>query len=436
MEKKDKISDIPTYSKLQNDIDGFSMLGNFMSLFKGFSPKDSSLNEALSKFTDLKKETEHFLKLPDKFNDFYSVKGWIAHETINTPIMELAIDWAEKGDIIKGEEILSDYFTSPEINFLLSRFRVLPEFSKRFDLIKNAYCDTLEKRYNSCIPVILMVIDGITNDISKSKGFFSEQTDLSAWDSIAAHSTGLKSIRDIFNETRKKTNEEEIFLPYRNGILHGRDINYGNKYVAGKYWSTLFALNDWAQALIKQKNNPPVVEKPKTVKENLQLIRQTLKENKEHKNWYKKITKDIENWKPRVFESTEFNYVNFKDFTPEKEVINILENWRSKNYGKIATQKYYFGSNEINFGKEAGKIRTDFENLDLIDYKVLSIKDETPAISKILVEINYSNQNKNFNRSIIFRMICKTLDDKTGVNGQQNLKWTFIDSFIYGLTNN
>ena len=433
MAKKNKISEIPSYSKLQKDVDGFSMLGNFLRIFTVFSSKDSSFKQALSKLPDLKKRTEHFLELPDKFNDYFSDKGWIAHESMNTPIMEQAIDLAEQGDLAKGEEILSNHFTSPDINWLLNRFRVLPEFSIRYDLIKNAYQDTLEKRYNSSIPVILMVIDGITNDISKSKGFFNNQTDLSAWDSIAAHSTGLKSIRDIFNETRKKTNNDKIYLPYRNGILHGRDINYGNKYVAGKCWCTLFALNDWVQALVKQKKNPPVIENPKTIKENLKEIGQVLKDYNEHKNWHKKITTDIENWKPRKFEASSFDSLAFKNFSPEKEAFDLLINWQAKNYGKIALQKHYFGNQEINIGKEAGKIRNVFEDKELKDFKILSIKDETPAISEITVEINYVIQNQSFKKSIIFRMICKALDGRTGINGQPNVKWTFIDSFIYGL---
>jgi hypothetical protein len=433
MTKKDKISDIPSYSKLQKDVDGFSMLGNFLRVFTIFSSKDSSFKEALSKLPELKKQTEHFLELPDKFNDYFSDKGWIAHESMNTPIMEQAIDLAEQGDFKKGEEILSNYFTSPDINWLLNRFRVLPEFSIRYNLIENAYQDTLERRYNSSIPIILMVIDGITNDVSKSKGFFNDQTDLSAWDSIAAHSTGLKSIRDIFNETRKKTNKDEIYLPYRNGILHGRDINYGNKYVVGKCWCTLFALNDWAQALLKQKKNPLIIEKPKTVKENLQEIGQVLRDYNEHQKWHKKITTDIENWKPREFETSSFDTLTFENFSPEKEVVNLLINWKAKNYGKIALQKHYFGSQEINIGKEAGKIRSDFKDKELKEFKILSIKDEAPAISEITAEINYLIQNKSFKKSIIFRMICKASDGRAGINGQPNVKWTFIDGFIYGL---
>jgi len=343
------------------------------------------------------------------------------------------MEFAAQGDIQKGEDILSNYFTSSEINWLLNRFRVLPEFSIRYNLITTAYQNTLERRYDSCIPILLMVIDGVTNDISKSKGFFNDQTDLSAWDSIAAHSTGLKALRDIFNTTRKKTNTDEIFMPYRNGILHGRDVNYGNKYVAGKCWCTLFALNDWAQALQKQKVNPPVIEKPKTMKENLQDIAQTFKKYDEHRKWHKTINEELANWQPRNNENGLLEFQSFQDFTPEKEVYELLINWRDRNYGKIAGQKHYFGSESINFGKEAGKIRRDFEDKVLQNFTILTVRDEAPAISEITAQIKYTIQKQLFTKEIIFRMICKGVNGKTGINGQKNIKWTFIDNFIYGL---
>lgn len=432
MKKKDKISDIHSFSKLKKDVDGFTTLGNFLKIFTVFSSKNSSFKEALSKLPELKSQTESFLQLPDKFNDYFSNKGWIAHESMNMPVMEKAINLAAHNDFARAEETLAEHFTSPDINWLLNRFQVLPEFSIRYSLVTVAYQNTLEKRYDTSIPLLLMIIDGVTNDISKSKGFFSDNTDLSAWDSIAAHSTGLKAIRDIFNTTRKKTNTEEIYLPYRNGILHGRDVSYGNKYVAGKCWCTLFALNDWAQALQRQKNNPPVIEEPKTIKDNLRDIGQTLRDYKEHKTWHKKITADIENWKARAFDDFYFERLDFSEYSPEKEVNDLLINWKEKKYGKIAAQKHYFGT-DVNLGKEAGKVRRDFEDKQLQNFKFLSIRDEAPAISEVTAEIHYYIDSKPFTKEIVFRMICKAPDGRAAVNGQFHAKWTFIDNFIHNL---
>ena len=435
MTQKEKISDNPSYSKLRTDVNGFSMLGRIIKIFSFFGPKNSELKETLSKLSELSKQTEHFLQLPDKFNNYFSKSGWIAHESMNTPIMEKAIELANKNNLEQAENELADYFTSPQIDWLLNRFKTSPELVLRYKLIKLAYQDTLEKRYYSAVPLLLIIIDGIVNDISKSKGFFTDTTDLTAWDSIAAHSSGLTSIRDIFNTTRKKTNYDEIFLPFRNGILHGRDLKYDNKYVVGKCWCTLFAIFDWKQALQKQKDNPPIPEKKLTLKESLSALKKTINDYQKHKVSHNQLMKEIEEWKPRQINQSEIKSVDFKKFSPEKEVENLFKNWQNKNYGKIAEQKYYFGTKDVNLGKEAGKIRVELADKELKEYQIISIKDEAPAISVIIVKIKYKYNDIYLEKEISLRMICKTENGQTAINGQENIVWSFITGFMYNLYN-
>ena len=80
----------------------------------------------------------------------------------------------------------------------------------------------------------------------KRRGFFAEEVDLQAWDSIAAYSKGLNVLVSIFQKGRKTTRIKPIFLPYRHGIIHGMDLGYDNKVVAAKTWAALFATRDWA----------------------------------------------------------------------------------------------------------------------------------------------------------------------------------------------
>lgn len=258
MNKEEKIANLPSYKKAHNDFKGAHTIGKIIKLFNFFGIKDKGLNDAFAELPKLK-DVENIISLPDRFNSQFANIGWIAHESMNPTLLEKAVDLAESGQKEKAEKILSEYFTSTEINWLQHRFRVLPAFSIRLDLIEKAYKDTLEERFHSCVPLLLTIIDGAVNDISKSKGFFSENTELKAWDSIASHSSGLTAIKEIFNAPRKKTNTEEIFLPYRNGILHGRDLKFDNKHIVGKCWSTLFAINDWARALKEEKENPPIL---------------------------------------------------------------------------------------------------------------------------------------------------------------------------------
>ncbi len=433
MEEKEKIADLPSYSKIRKDIQGANVIGKVVKFLSFFGIKNDGLNEAFSKIPNLKKEVEHLSTLPDRFNSHFAKLGWISHESMNSPLMEKAVKLADKDDIQKAEDILSDHFTSTQINWLQHRFKVLPEFSIRFNLIKRAYEDTLEGRFHSCVPILLLVIDGVVNDISKSKGFFTETTDLTAWDSIAAHGSGLTAIRDIFNTTRKKTNTDEIYLPYRNGILHGRDLKFDNKYVVGKCWSTLFAINDWAKALKEQKENPPTPETQPSLRESLRDLKKTIIEHNEWKIEHEKTLKEIENWKPRTKSELSLNPSDFRKFSPEKQAFDLAQNWLNKNYGKIAIQMYRIGDKEINVGVEAGKIRRELNNKILKGFRITKIKDDKPAISEVTMNITYDLNGKEMNKEIVMRMICKSPYGEIGINGQEDIAWEFIDNFFYRL---
>ena len=52
---------------------------------------------------------------------------------------------------------------------------------------------------------------------------------------------------------RKKTRQERIEIPDRNGIMHGMDLNYGNGLVAAKTWGILFAVGEWANDVQKER---------------------------------------------------------------------------------------------------------------------------------------------------------------------------------------
>jgi hypothetical protein len=425
-----KIIDLPSYAKTHNEFKGAHIIGRIIKVLGFLGVKNKKINAAFEKLPN-RKEIEHLLSVPDRFNTQFSTIGWIAHESMSFPTMEKALELAENGNKEKAEILLANHFTSTEIKWLRHRFKVLPQFSIRYNLIERAYLDTLEKRYYSVVPLLLIIIDGVVNDISKSKGFFADNTEIKAWDSIAAHSSGLTAIKNIFNASRKKTNQDEIFLPYRNGILHGRDINFGNKFVVGKCWSTMFAINDWARALKDEKENPPVIEKQLSFKESLKELNKTLIEHAKWKKEHKITLQKLEDWKPRINPSIAPE--TFKKFSPEKEAYNIAENWKNKNYGKIAKQIHRFSDKEINISVEAGKVRNELQNKILKKFQIIRIKDEAPAISEITMRINYEINSEEKEADVVMRMICKSPFGEIGINGDDDLAWEFIDNFFFKL---
>jgi len=438
MKEDDKIENIPSYSKLRKEIEGADSLRKFVKFLSVFGIKDKGLIESLDKIPDFKKQIIHLSTLPDKFNKHFSQYGWIAHESMNSDLMEKAVELAESGKIIEANHELVNYYCSGEIEWLLMHFKGIPEFAKRYDFIKLAYQDTIDKKFYSCIPILLMIIDGSVNDIDKNKGFFAESTDLTAWDSIAAHSSGLSVIRDVFNSNRRRTTTEPIDMPYRNGILHGRDLNYANEIVAAKCWATLIAIKDWAKAIKEGKKETPEPEKELSFKENLAELKKSLDQYTEIKRKSAEVSRKVEKWKPRqivigVDIPKAGDVSEYTDFYPEKEAILFATYWQKKNYGKIVGQVQRFSSREVSLGKEAKRIRELLDNKKLIDYEITKIDDKSPAISEITLKVGYDLNNETITKSITLRFICEGNNGEVSMIGDKNCTWRFIDNFFYDL---
>lgn len=180
--------------------------------------------ELRNKLKQQEKEFNQLVEGANNFNKYFSNMGWILHGHFDTQIMIKANEKYKKYGAIEAEKVLIDYYTdSDKIN--IHRLKVHPEFIQRFELIELAFEDHLNERYHASVSVFLIVIDGAVNDYTKRKGFFAEGTDVSAWDCLVGAIEGLEKLKNVFNQNRKKTNCERIEMPYRNGILHGRDIN-------------------------------------------------------------------------------------------------------------------------------------------------------------------------------------------------------------------
>jgi hypothetical protein len=81
----------------------------------------------------------------------------------------------------------------------------------------------LEKRYIAALPLILMAADGFASE-RLNYSPFADGADHSAFDSIAGHPSGLPKLIKAICKSRKKTTWEETPLPFRHGVLHGRDL--------------------------------------------------------------------------------------------------------------------------------------------------------------------------------------------------------------------
>ncbi len=255
MEKEPSIRDIPTINKpirdiqnLKNAKDALPLLKPFL---KQFGIEVDKIDLELAKVEALSSSAEELASIPDRFNDLFAERGWIIYELMNLEVAKAAIKKAESGDIDGAETDLVNYYDDEKVGWNIKNMKRVDAFSARWHLAQKARIDYREARYHACVPVVLALLNGIVNDAHEkgrgSKlGFFVENANMDAWNSISGHSKGLKSLAGVFNKGRYKTTSDQITIPYRNGILHGMDLGYDNKMVAAKAWAALFSIRDWA----------------------------------------------------------------------------------------------------------------------------------------------------------------------------------------------
>ncbi len=432
----DRIENNPSYQKFKKDLDGAEAIHKIAKFFSFLGLKDKDLNDAFGNLPEMRKQLELLSKSPDKFNDHFAKKGWIAHESMNSDLMLTSIELADKGLIDVAEQELINYYSSDKMQWLLYQLKGIQAFSIRYKFFLLAYEDTIAGRFHSAIPLLLMMIDGAVNDIDKGKGFFASDTNLTAWDSIAAHSTGLTALKEIFSDGRHTTINDAITLPYRHGILHGRDLGYSNKVVTAKCWAALFAIRDWAQAVDQGKKNPTSAELNPSFTESISQLKNSLEEYSESKKRNEIVSKKVETWKARQLTiGTDIPEKGpssgYNNFTPEQEAIRFAEYWAKNNFGSLSKQIHHFSKTPTNEKQEAGKARKVFADKKLIDYKIIKVNDCSPAISEITLAVTFDYNNKIHEKQITLRFIYEGQKGEILIFGDTGGQWKFIQNFFH-----
>lgn len=418
MSDNKKIKDNPTSAELLSNTKSFEALSKVVAFFEKIDIKNEKISEAFKKFPDLYRQTEELVNMPDRFNEHFSKSGWVAYESLNTELMKEAVCLADDGKLDEANNLIAEYYNEETLKFGLTRMKGIEEYRPRYELAEKAKEDYLARRYHACVPVVLTIIDGIVNDIEQ-KGFFAQGVDLTAWDSIAAHSTGLQELSALFNKARKKTNTEIITVPYRHGILHGRDLGYANKAVAAKTWATLFTIRDWAMAVKHGKKVPKEKEPEPSLLESLKSYAKTQEQKKK-----------LGAWKPRELKpDNDFPAYgmpeDFETNTPERVLSLFFKYWSANNYGKMASLIKAFGDSPLS--KRAGEVRLNFRGKYLEGYKILEIKDEASAITEITVEVTVSNRNKFLTEKFNVRMIHEDSEGNPKLREESDGNWQIIE---------
>ncbi|WJS82732.1 hypothetical protein [Tetragenococcus halophilus] len=348
--------------------------------------------ESAEEIKERQQKAENMIEYVDNYNSLFSDNGWIAHELISDEAMKKAIDTYNVNGMAEAEEYLTNYYET-KFEELFKMIKNYKYFNERKELLEAAYEDFQEARYYSSIPLMLMIVDGIVSDI-KGTGLAASRTDYSVWDSISGVDSGLGKVAKIYNSKRTKTNKNEITLPYRNGILHGKDLNYANRLLATKCLALILFIFDWSRQVNSEdyRKNKFQEDKEKANNFSFKDIRQRQKDNVER-------DKLLETWKEEKRSAFEISNPDINDLdqnSPEYAVMKFLEYINDEDYGTPTT--FLPGNVKSNQtkGRLAGFIKNCFNEFSNINIQKLEINDCGAVRTKINIKLSYYYQNKKF----------------------------------------
>jgi hypothetical protein len=435
-DSSNKIRDNPSFKKMDKNFEGANALKTLVDvgILDGLQAFGVDMNkedkdkisESLSEMMGMKDEFELLANINDRFNEHFLERGWIAHESINFEAMKKAVELADQGLLDEAESVLIDtYHENLKINIQMIKW--IDGFRPRNKLIQLAYEDYLTERYHSCILLLFTIIDGAvadTKEIDGNKGFFAEGEEIYAWDSVAAHQTGLTELRKLLYQNRGKTNSDKIEIPFRNGIMHGRDLEYASKKVAIKLWATVFALRDGIVSIKQKGTEPPDEPAPLTLEGLIELNKNRKLRDKLFKEWENRkleVNKDF----PEKGSSEEY-----VEGTPEKALVEFFELWKAKNFGKIAQKIDHMNFSRTTLNNLAGKLNREiFKDKKLDSFKILDRTDQGPAISEITTEVVIHKKEEIITKKITFRMIYENNEGQIEMRTMNNGSWKFISCF-------
>jgi hypothetical protein len=308
----------------------------------------------------------------------FGPRGWTIFDRISVDAVRAAVLDKDAGAADRG---LTAYHLDPDtLQFLGYRFKI-----SRFDAWQELYDRAVERAkaedFLSAVPLVLIIIDGICTTKTQ-KHPFSGGTDAPVFDTETTGPGGLPSGLAILGATRRKLDLSSIDSPYRHGIVHGLNPNFGNALVAAKAFNLLQAMVDYFD---------------KREDELARLAKAT--EEQRERSWPEiartvASTKDmqlrIDAWAAREVLSgivADHGQSHSLDAgTPEATAVQFLEAVVARNFGKIAEFMIDYPLRPI--GMRAGRHRDELGDLIVTGWRIVEVRDETPAISEVDVELH------------------------------------------------
>lgn len=413
----------PTIVEIKENIKDLKQLLKSPAKYLVSRPRRKIMTEELE---ELESKLSQQVCFANRYNELFSKYGWIVHESLGVETIIEAVNKFDEGGLEPAEEFIKSYYKK-KFKKLKNIIFNTKHFQSRRRLFELAYVDYLAERYHSSIPMMLMLVDGVLNDLLL-KGFAASNADYEIWDSISGHSSGLNVISQIYNKTVKKTNENRLELPYRNGILHGRELNYDNETLAIKTNTLVIYIFDWVKSYESEDDRKEEYNKrhntPFSFRDMLTHRAEMQKFDKLQLEWNEKRIPEVSYSKSQLAELVEG--------TPEQIFMNFITNLNKKQYGKNYQKIPFIVREGHTEGYLAGQMRKSFEEFLPISVEGLYIDNRGSATSTIKAKLNYYtpySSGEITKREIVFRLVYENQIGKPENRLTNSGQWVIMQIF-------
>lgn len=369
-------------------------------------------------------EVERMKNDRQNFAARFGPRGWTIFDRLSVEAVRAAV--SESDNELADEGLVSHHLNAEMLSFLGNRFKT-SRFEAWHDIYERAVDRLQAEDYLSAVPLLLIMIDGICTT-KTGKHPFSGGADAPVFDTETSGPGGLSDGLAILGATRRKLNTDAIDSPYRHGILHGLNPNFGNALVAAKTVNLLQTMVDYFD---------------RRADEELRVAKAV--QDQRQPSWSElaamvSATQDtkrrINVWNAREAVSGhslaalgERHY--FDPESPEAAAVNYLDAIVARNFGTLAQMTIDFPLRPI--GYRAGRHRDQLGDLKLIGWTITGMRDESPAISEVDVTIEGLLNGTTWSGTQVMRLIYNDEKFELRVRGSPDGSWTVMPDFLTAL---
>lgn len=310
------------------------------------------------------------------FSERYVPLGWVNYDRMSSKILtELA-----KCSVEQGEQLLAQHHLDEQTLQVLGYRFHLPQFQPWAAIYERAIERCKEEDWLSAVPLILVIIDGICIT-SSGKHPFSGGADAEVFDTQTSGTGGLAEALKVLGATRRKLSEAPIDAPFRHGIVHGLNPNYGYPIVAAKSLNILQATTDYfvsikdeAQRLARAEEE----QRPTSFREIAAVMRRTAD-----------LKEALEAWRPRSERTNlaidELSAELADDTLPEAVAAKYLQFLEKSNYGALAALHVDYPQRPV--AHRAGQLRQQLKGIRVLHWYICSIRDANASMTTVSVDV-------------------------------------------------